>query len=82
MNQFNRKKGRSKMPRRNTRSNKGSGNRKGVDPEYLMDKYCPNPTPPKRSRPSPATPKPSAATTRTGRGGGDAGKSIKYFRST
>ena len=61
------------MPRRNTRSNKGSGNRKGVDPDYLLDKYCPNPTPPKRSRPSPATPKPSAATTRTGRGGGDAG---------
>jgi len=59
------------MSRRNTRSNKG---RKGiVDTDYLEDKYC-SPTPPKRSRSSPHAPKPSAATTRNGRGsgGGDA----------
>ena len=60
------------MPRRNTRSNKD--NKKGlIDLDYLHDKYC-SPTPPKRSRSSPHTPKPSAATTRNGRGsgGGDA----------
>ena len=60
------------MPRsRNNRSNK---DKKGIiDPDYLHDKYC-SPTPPKRSRSSPHTPKPSAATTRNGRGsgGGDA----------
>jgi len=59
------------MPRRNTRSNKGK--KCIVDTDYLEDKYC-SPTPPKRSRSSPHTPKPSAATTRNGRafGGGDA----------
>ena len=59
------------MPRRNTRNNKGK--KDFIDLDYLHDKYC-SPTTPKRSRSSPHTPKPSAATTRNGRGsgGGDA----------